>query len=67
MLKCFADRSGLPFAVEGRKMGDESAGQGGPQSELRSGLIDEACSRFETAWQTGQQPQIEDFLPAEIA
>ena len=28
-----------------------------------SGLIDDACSRFEAAWQTGQQPRIEDFLP----
>ncbi len=62
-MKPFEDRSGLPFAVERRKMGDESVGQGGPQSELRSGLIDEACSRFEAAWQTGQQPQIEEFLP----
>ena len=63
---CFLeDRSGIFLAVEGRKMGDESADQGGQRSELRSGLIDEACSRFETAWQTGQQPRIEDFLPAE--
>ena len=30
-----------------------------------SGMIDDACSRFEAAWQTGQQPRIEDFLPAE--
>ena len=30
-----------------------------------SGFIDDACSRFEAAWQTGQQPRIEDFLPAE--
>ena len=46
-------------------MSDESAGQGAQWSELRSGFIDEACARFETAWQAGQQPQIEDFLPAE--
>ena len=44
-------------------MSDESAGQGGQHPELRSGLIDEACSRFETAWRSGRQPQIEDFLP----
>ena len=31
-----------------------------------SGFIDDACSRFEAAWQTGQQPRIEDFLPAEL-
>jgi hypothetical protein len=43
-------------------MGDESADQGAQRSELRSGLIDEACSRFEKAWQTGQPPRIEDFL-----
>ncbi len=30
-----------------------------------SGLIDDVCSRFEAAWQTGQQPRIEEFLPAE--
>jgi serine/threonine protein kinase len=30
-----------------------------------SGMIDDACSQFEAAWQTGQQPRIEDFLPAE--
>jgi hypothetical protein len=46
-------------------MSDESAGQSGQWSELRSGLIDEACSRFETAWRAGQPPRIEDFLPAE--
>ena len=31
-----------------------------------SGMIADACSRFEVAWQTGQQPRIEDFLPAEL-
>ena len=46
-------------------MGEESAGQGGQGSEPRSGWIDEAYSRFEAAWQAGQQPQIEKFLPAE--
>ena len=46
-------------------MGDQSAEQGGQRPELLSGLIDEVCSRFETAWQTGQPPRIEDFLPAE--
>ncbi len=30
-----------------------------------SGMIDDICSRFEAAWQTGQQPRIEDFLPAD--
>jgi len=30
-----------------------------------SGSNGDACSRFEAAWQTGQQPQIKDFLPAE--
>ncbi len=30
-----------------------------------SGSIADACSRFEAAWQSGQQPRIEDFLPAE--
>ena len=30
-----------------------------------SGLINDACSRFVAAWQTGQQPGIEDFLPLE--
>ncbi len=30
-----------------------------------SGMIADACSRFEAAWQTGQQPQIEDFLPSQ--
>ena len=30
-----------------------------------SGLIDDACSRFRAAWQTGQPPRIEDFLPTE--
>jgi eukaryotic-like serine/threonine-protein kinase len=46
-------------------MGDKSVGQGGQQSYLRSGLIDDTCSRFETAWGNGQRPQIEDFLPAQ--
>ena len=46
-------------------MSDESAGRGRRRSELRSGLIADACSRFEAAWQTGQQPRIDDFLPAE--
>jgi predicted Ser/Thr protein kinase len=44
-------------------MGDELADQGGQRPESRSGFIDDACSRFETAWQTGQPPRIEDFLP----
>ncbi len=48
-------------------MDGESAGQGAERSESYWALIDEACSRFETAWQTGQQPRIEDFLPAEAA
>ena len=46
-------------------MGDGSADQRGQRPELPSGLIAAACSRFETAWRTGQQPRIEDFLPAE--
>ena len=46
-------------------MSDESADQGGQRPEPPSGWIDEACSRFETAWQTGQQPRIEEFLRAE--
>ncbi len=46
-------------------MGDESADQGGRRSERQSGLIADACSRFEAVWQTGQQPRIEDFLPAQ--
>ena len=46
-------------------MGDESADQGGQRSELQWTLIDDACSRFEAAWQTGQPPQIDDFLPAD--
>jgi formylglycine-generating enzyme required for sulfatase activity/energy-coupling factor transporter ATP-binding protein EcfA2/predicted Ser/Thr protein kinase len=29
-------------------------------------LIADTCSRFEAVWQTGQQPWIEDFLPAEL-
>lgn len=32
-----------------------------PVSQLRQ--IDELCDRFETAWQSGQRPQIEAFLP----
>ena len=59
------DPSGLLLAVEGRKMSDESADQGGQRSELRSELIAEVCSRFETAWQTSQPPRIEEFLPPE--
>ncbi len=63
---CFLeDRSSILLAVEGRKMGDESADQGGRRSERQSGLIADACSRFEAVWQTGQQPRIEDFLPAQ--
>ena len=50
--------------ARGTKMVDESADQGGQRSEMRSGLIDETCSRFEAAWQTGQSPRIEDFLPS---
>lgn len=46
-------------------MGAESADQGPQRPELPSGWIADACSRFETAWQTGQQPRIEDFLPAQ--
>ena len=59
------NRSGVLLAAEGRKMSDESTHQGWQRSELPSGLIDEACSRFETAWQTGQPPRIEEFLPVE--
>ena len=44
-------------------MSDETADYGGQRPESRSGFIDEACSRFETAWQTGPPPRIEDFLP----
>ena len=47
----FDDRSGIVLASEGRKMGDESTEQGLERTEPRSGLIDEACSRFEAAWQ----------------
>jgi hypothetical protein len=46
-------------------MGAESADQGGQRSESRSGFIDDACSRFETAWRAGQPPRIEDFLPSQ--
>jgi serine/threonine protein kinase len=46
-------------------MGDESADQDGRRSGRQSGLIADACSRFEAAWQTGQQPRIEDFLPTQ--
>jgi WD40 repeat protein/formylglycine-generating enzyme required for sulfatase activity/serine/threonine protein kinase len=46
-------------------MGAESADQGGQRPELPSGLIADACARFEAVWQTGQQPRIEDFLPAQ--
>ena len=56
---------GTSFAVGGRKMSDESTDQGGERSESQSALIDESCSRFETAWRTGQGPRIEGFLPAE--
>ncbi len=59
------DRSGILLAVEGRKMGDTPAEQGGERSDLPSALIDETCSRFEAAWQAGQEPRIEDFLPAQ--
>jgi hypothetical protein len=44
-------------------MSDESADKGRKPSE--SALVDETCSRFDMAWRTGQQPRIEDFLPAE--
>ena len=50
----FEAPSGVLLAVEGRKMSNESADQGGVRSESQSALIDEACSRFETAWRTGQ-------------
>ena len=63
----FQDRSDILPAVEGQKMGDESTGQGGQRPEFRSGFIDEACSRFETAWRAGLPPRIEDFLPVESA
>ncbi len=46
-------------------MGNETADHGGRRPELPSGLLDQVCSRFKTAWQAGQQPRIEDFLPAE--
>ena len=46
-------------------MGDKPARQSAERSQLPSALIDETCSRFETAWQSGQQPRIEDFLPAQ--
>ena len=48
-------------------MDGESAGQGRSGQNRIGAMIDEACSRFETAWQTSQQPRIEDFLPAEAA
>jgi serine/threonine protein kinase/formylglycine-generating enzyme required for sulfatase activity len=44
-------------------MSDELADDGGERSESQSALIDETCSRFETACRTSQQPRIEDFLP----
>ncbi len=59
------DRSGTLLAVDGRNMRDESTDEGWERSELQSVLIDETCSRFEMAWQTCQQPRIEDFLSAE--
>ena len=46
-------------------MSDESVGQGGQGSESQRARIDEAWPRFEAAWQAGQPPRIEDFLPAE--
>ncbi len=61
----FENTPGVLLAMGRRKMSDESAGQGGVRSESQSALIDETCSRFETAWRAGQQPRIEDFLPAE--
>ena len=46
-------------------MGDETADHGGQRPVPRSGLIADACARFEVAWQIGLQPEIEDFLPVE--
>ena len=46
-------------------MGDQSADQDPQRPELPSGWIADVCCRFETVWQTGQPPRIEDFLPAQ--
>jgi len=59
------DRSAILLAVEEHEMDNASADQGGQRSESESAVIDEACSRFETAWRAGQQPRIEEFLPTE--
>ena len=60
----FEGRLGILLLVEEQEMCDASTDQGGQWSELQSELIGQACSRFETAWRTGGQPRIEDFLPA---
>jgi hypothetical protein len=50
-------------------MSDDVIGPSGfePESESPANLIDAVCRRFEAAWQAGQQPRIDDFLPADLA
>jgi WD40 repeat protein/serine/threonine protein kinase/tetratricopeptide (TPR) repeat protein len=35
---------------------------GGPWSAATALRVEEACDRFEAAWQTGQRPRIEDYI-----
>jgi len=44
-------------------MSDTPAGSDTPRRRSPLAEIDEACDRFETAWKSGREPRIDDYIP----
>src|SRR5262249_5739441 len=52
-----------PLGPGGGAVSESSSTGGETLAPTKARLVDQVCDRFEAAWQAGQPPRIEDYLP----